>query len=162
MTRSRTARWSAGTLSLTTIAAMSLLLGIVGCSGKPAVETPKDGGAATNTGTDPGRSPPAAGTPGKGATPSMPEDVPIYPNAAQTKGTSVGTQTVGSWKTEDATKAVIAFYEEKLPASGWTVEKNDGSALGATIQASKQGRKLTVAITTALPKGAVVHLSHRP
>ena len=92
----------------------------------------------------------------------MPDDVPVYPGAEHTIGTRVGSQTVGSWKTSDAPEVVAAHYAERLPAAGWSVDRNDGSAMGATIHASKEGRKLTVAITRALPAGSVVNLSHRP
>lgn len=127
-----------------------LLFGLVACSSAGNSVSPASPASAS----------PSAPT--TGSLPDMPDDVPIYPEANHTTGTRVGTQTVGSWKTTATTSKVIEFYTKSLPESGWTLDKNDSAALGATLSASKQNRKLTVAITQALPEGAVFNISHKP
>lgn len=156
-------------LSLARVAFVVLLaFGISGCGRDKATDhsegtAPPTGATATDTAEKSQESSPAVSADDTEHTfPTMPEDVPLYPSAGQTTGTRVGEQTVGSWKTTDTPDVVVAFYAEQLPGAGWTIDKNEGSALGATMEASKEGRKLMVAITRALPQGTVVNLSHRP
>ncbi len=140
-----------------------LFLGFGLCACSPTTAPATNSSPETGSGANPIQSPDAVKPPSeKGSLPSMPEDVPIYAGSNQTTGTQVGSQTVGSWKTTDPTDKVVAFYAKALPDAGWTVDKNDGSALGATLNASKQGRTLMVAITRALPEGSVFNISHKP
>lgn len=80
--------------------------------------------------------------------PTQASDVPVPPNATDTKLVNVSGATLTTFKTTDDSKAVADFYRQKLPPLGWKLDADQNNAAGASMQFSKDSGKrlLNIAI----------------
>jgi hypothetical protein len=100
--------------------------------GDKVTVTGKDGQQATLTGGD------------KKLPPDLPKDFPVY--AGQAEG---GSQVVAggesnftfSVTTKDPVKDVVAWYKEKLPANGWSIENSSTVAVDSMESGSFSAKK---------------------
>ena len=75
----------------------------------------------------------------------FPKDVPVYPGSSATVTNTTPEVTNVVLMTADAAAKVSAFYQEKLPAAGWTTETTNLPS-GSVIGCSKGDRELNVAV----------------
>ncbi|HLF28338.1 MAG TPA: hypothetical protein VJG32_18555 [Anaerolineae bacterium] len=74
-----------------------------------------------------------------------PEDIPLMPDATDTSAFGETTTYTSASTFED----VVAFYNEQMPANGWTAEESGGFSMEdfASLSFTKEGRTASITIT---------------
>lgn len=78
---------------------------------------------------------------------NFPLDVPIYPGARVAIGSSNGEGATVGLETDDVRQKVVSYYEKKLTAQGWKLDKTTGSTTNSIVQGKKGHRSCAVVIT---------------
>jgi hypothetical protein len=129
-----------------------------GCGGdatKPAENAagskPAAGAPSTPTTTTPTSvSVPGGGTASTGSLPAdFPKDVPVYEGASVTSASTTGGVAGAVLMTSDAPDKVSAFYKDELAKQGWSKPQAIDMSGTSTITATKDKRRVSVAITKA-------------
>jgi hypothetical protein len=83
----------------------------------------------------------------------FPSDVPIYPGSrvAITSSTENGT-TIGL-ETDDDRQKIVRYYEEKLTAQGWNINKTTSSKRSSIVHGRKNNRSCAIAIGERMELG---------
>ncbi|MBW2498306.1 MAG: hypothetical protein JRF61_13610 [Deltaproteobacteria bacterium] len=89
---------------------------------------------------------------------NFPSDLPIYPGAQAAQGRGVEVEGVPmsavQLVTGDAADAAYDFYSRQLESEGWTIDESKDLGRGATIQASKGDREVSILISPSADGGA--------
>ena len=79
----------------------------------------------------------------------LPDDLPLYAQAVPVSSmSSPSGGTIVNLRSGDAPDPIFAWYRDELPKRGWTIEKQNVAADQHLVTAFKQGRKLTVVISS--------------
>src|SRR5204862_3576456 len=91
---------------------------------------------------------PAIKLPADCVAPTQASDVPVPPDATDTKLLNASGATLTTFKTTDDSKTVGDFYRQKLPSLGWKLDADQSNAAGVSMQFSKDSgkRMLNIAI----------------
>ena len=93
---------------------------------------------------------------------NFPSDLPIYPGSQPAQGRGVEVEGVPmsavQLVTNDAPSTAYDFYTRELEAEGWTIDEAKDLGRGATIQASKGDRKVSMLISPSSDGGADIYV----
>lgn len=92
-----------------------LLLALAACA--PGATTTTPGSEATNTTTAQSE---ATSTTTTTTGAQLPSDIPAYPGAHYLQGVVHGSSAVYIFTTSDSPEKVLAFYQQAMPAQGWS------------------------------------------
>ena len=138
-------RWLVGT------SVLLLALALAACA--------PNGGATTTTGSQPSstattsspvNTPTATST--TGATSSLPGDIPAYPGAhLSSSSTQNGIQT-HLYTTPDSAAKVLNFYNQQMPANGWSKQQANGGVANV-LEFTKGQQRAVISAIVPLPTG---------
>lgn len=142
-----------------------LLSGIYGC-GKKASDnaegnTSSNEAAASSGEKKDGGTEAASSSGGGESSSTMPGDIPAYPGSKKDQEAKMGNQTVVSYTSSDAIKAIHDFYAKEVPGAGWTVTADVNADAGASITGTKDGWTLAIAIAkNPMGEGSLISMTY--
>ncbi|MEO6907556.1 MAG: hypothetical protein ABI210_06660 [Abditibacteriaceae bacterium] len=77
----------------------------------------------------------------------FPSDVPIYPGARIAIGSSNAEGATVGLETDDIRQKVVSYYEKKLAAQGWKIDKTTSSKTNSIVQGKRGNRSCAIVIT---------------
>lgn len=94
--------------------------------------------------------------------PSFPSDLPLYPGAVPFSAMETGSgTTIVGLDSADQAPQVYGFYEDRLPASGWTIE-NELNLLDKRVLTATKGDVKAVIQIESVAKGARIAFTLSP
>ena len=91
----------------------------------------------------------------------FPKDVPVYPGSTVTMSMAAKDGMHVALKTADPSGKVVAFYNEKLKASGWEIEATMNTGESSMVSGKKDKRSV-VAVTGRDSDGTTITLTVQP
>jgi len=113
--------------------ALGVLLILIGCTGGGGQSTGDANGSGGNTSNDPPTDQPIADS---SEFDQIPADVPVMDGAYNLDVVRNATQV--NYTVDGDISTVMTFYQEKLPAVGWTTVKGVDSAVGSVGSMTRQ------------------------